>query len=299
MRLPIRRMAPRANAERDSSEANVRAGPHQPASYNRLTCRSHRVPAFHIRAMRFAPFGAEPERAARRRAAFTEGTRAVAPAAFATGIWGLVTGVAMVKAGLTPWQALGMTLLVYAGSAQLAALPLIAASAPISVVLLTAAVVNLRFLIFSAALQPYFRRHSLLRRAALGYIATDVGFAVFMARFGDASDKERGTSEQLWIFLGMATRIWIAWQSFSLAGILLAAQVPTEWGLEFAAIIGLIALAVPMITTRPTLIGAIVSGAVAVAAANLPLKLGLVLAVVIGIVASMVAETVLRKRRSA
>jgi predicted branched-subunit amino acid permease len=249
--------------------------------------------------MRFAPFGAEPQRAAGRRAAFNDGTRAVAPAAFATGIWGLVTGVAMVKAGLTSWQALGMTLLVYAGSAQLAALPLIAAAAPVSVILLTAAVVNLRFLIFSAALQPYFRRHSLLKRAALGYIATDVGFAVFMARYSDAPEDARGNGEQLWFFLGMATRIWIAWQSFSVAGILLAGQVPTEWGLEFAAIIGLIALAVPMIISRPALTGAIVAGVVAVAAADLPLKLGLVLAVVVGIVASMAAEAILPPRRLA
>lgn len=249
--------------------------------------------------MTFAPFGAEPQRAAQRRAAFNAGTRAVAPAAYATGIWGLVTGVAMVKAGLTAWQALGMTLLVYAGSAQLAALPLIAVAAPISVILLTATVVNLRFLIFSAALHPYFRRHSPLQRALLGYIATDVGFAVFIARFGDAPNEERGSSEQLWFFLGMATRIWIAWQSFSVAGILLAGQVPAEWGLEFAAIIGLIALALPMIATRPALIGAIASAVVAVAAANLPLKLGLVLAVVVGIIASMAAEALLRRRSPA
>ena len=248
--------------------------------------------------MRFAPFGTEPQLAARRRAAFAEGTRAVAPAAFATGIWGLVTGVAMIQAGLTLWQALGMTLLVYAGSAQLAALPLIAASAPIWVILLTAAVVNLRFLIFSAALHPFFRRHTLVQRAALGYIATDVGFAVFMARFGDIADNERGTSDQLWIFLGMATRVWIAWESFSVAGILLAAQVPAEWGLEFAAIIGLIALALPMIKTRPALLGATVSCVVAVATSSLPLKLGLVLAVVVGIVTAMAAEVLLHPRRS-
>jgi len=109
-------------------------------------------------------FGADPAIAARRRHAFSRGMRAVAPATIATGTWGLVTGVAMVKIGLTPAQALGMTLLVFAGSAQLAALPLIAAAAPIWVVLLTATVVNLRFVIFSAGLQPFFRRFSLRRR---------------------------------------------------------------------------------------------------------------------------------------
>lgn len=249
--------------------------------------------------MKLAPFGSDPHVAARRQAAFRHGARTVAPAAFATGIWGLVTGVAMVKAGLTTAQALGMSLLVYAGSAQLAALPLMTAAAPIWVILLTAAVVNLRFLIFSAALLPYFSRHTMLRRLLFGYIATDVGFAVFISRFGDAPHSERGSTEQLWFFLGMAARIWIAWQSFSVAGILLAGQVPASWGLEFAAIIGLIALTLPMITSRPAIVGAVSAALTAVAAAGLPLRLGLVLAVIVGITASMTAEAVLRRKEHA
>jgi predicted MFS family arabinose efflux permease len=109
------------------------------------------------RMIRRALFGTPAAPGAVRREAWLRGLRVVAPALVATGRWGLVTGVAMVKIGLTQSQALGMSLLVFAGSAQLAALPLIAADAPIWVVLLTATVVNLRFVIFSAGLYPYFR----------------------------------------------------------------------------------------------------------------------------------------------
>jgi predicted branched-subunit amino acid permease len=231
-----------------------------------------------------------------RRAAFVRGVRAVAPATIATGTWGLVTGVAMVKIGLTTVQALGMTLLVFAGSAQLAALPLIAAAAPVWVVLLTATVVNLRFVIFSAGLQPFFRRFTLGRRLALGYITTDIGFAIFLSKFGGAPPSERGSSEQVWFFVGMAAGNWFAWQTMSVLGILLAAQVPAAWGLEFAAILALIALTIPMIVGRPALVGAATAGAVAVAAAGLPLKLGLVAAVVIGISAAMGWELALERR---
>ena len=45
--------------------------------------------------------------------------------------FGIIFGSLAVSAGLTPWQTVGMSLLVFAGSAQLAALPLIAAGAPI------------------------------------------------------------------------------------------------------------------------------------------------------------------------
>ena len=240
-------------------------------------------------------FGRDAAIAARRREAFLRGMRAVAPATIATGTWGLVTGVAMVKVGLTTVQALGMTLLVFAGSAQLAALPLIAASAPIWVVLLTATVVNLRFVIFSAGLQPFFRRFSLRRRLLLGYVTSDVGFALFLSRFVNAPEDERGSLEQVWFFLGMAGGNWIAWQSMSVLGILLAAQVPGAWGLEFASILALIALTIPMINSRPAAVGAATAGVVAVLGAALPLKLGLVAAVVIGISAAMSTEVLLER----
>ena len=61
----------------------------------------------------------------------------------------------MIKSGLTLPLAMLMSLAVYAGSAQLAALPLIAAGAPL-VIWATAACMNLRFVIFSAHWHKYF-----------------------------------------------------------------------------------------------------------------------------------------------
>jgi len=246
-----------------------------------------------------------PPLATVRRAAFVAGARAVLPALVATGTWGLVTGVAMVKTGLTQAQALGMTLLVFAGSAQLAALPLIAASAPIWVVLLTAIVVNLRFTIFSAGLHPYFARYPLGKRLLLGYCTSDLGFAICLQRW--TAEKSRGEdasdpllpTRRVWFFLGIATANWLAWQTMSIIGIFLAGQVPGSWGLGYAAILALIAFTVPMINSVPALTGALVAGAVAVLAYPLPLKLGLVTAVVIGIAAAMAAELMQERMRAA
>lgn len=157
-----------------------------------------------------------------RRAHFLRGARAVAPALLATGVWGLVTGVAMVKTGLTEWQALGMTLLVFAGTAQMAALPLIATDAPVWVVLVAATAVNLRFVIFSATLWPYLRRFPLRRRLPLGYVTADIAAAVFVARYAQAPDDARGRTEQVWFLLGVTTTIWLVWQALSIAGIFVA-----------------------------------------------------------------------------
>ncbi|HEU4534528.1 MAG TPA: AzlC family ABC transporter permease [Polyangiaceae bacterium] len=221
------------------------------------------------------------------RSAFREGFRDLSPAAPATLAWGLVTGVAMVKAGLTLPQAVGMTLTVFAGSAQLAALPLISDAAPVWVVVLTSLVVNLRFVIYSAAMRGDFARFSPGRRLALGYLTGDVGFVVFLAR----QRRDGGLAHPDWYFFGGAACNWLAWQTGSLAGLFGAALVPTQWGLGLAGTLALLALLVPLARGRPAIVGVAVSSLVAVVAAPLPLRLGLLLAVVCGIASALLAES--------
>ncbi len=224
-----------------------------------------------------ALFGAHPQVAQARRNACLAGLRVVAPALIALAAWGLVTGVAMVKTGLTQLQALGMTLLLFAGSAQLAALPLIAADAPIWVVLLTTAVVNLRFVIFSAGLYPYFRHLPVAKRVALGCVTGDIGFALSVSRFAKQPKSAASSTEQVWFYIGICSGTWVAWQAASIAGILLGGSVPGAWGLDFVAILALVA------------------AIVAVLAAGAPLKLGLVAAVVAGISAAVTIDILLER----
>jgi predicted branched-subunit amino acid permease len=237
-----------------------------------------------------AIFGRDAQLAALRRSAFVRGARAAAPALVATSIWGLVTGVAMIKTGLSTGQALAMTLLVYAGSAQMAALPLIAVSAPVWVVVLTAVIVNLRFVIFSATLWSYLGCLPLLRRLVLGYLTADIGLALFMNRYADAPVEQRGSTEQVWYLFGSCSATWLSWQPMSIVGIFLAGYFPAQWGLEFAAILALIAFTVPLVVGRPTLAGCLTAGLVAVLAAALPLKLGLLLAVIAGVAVAMTVD---------
>lgn len=238
-----------------------------------------------------ALFGSDPVLARERRAAYLRGARAATPALVPTAIWGLVAGVAMIKTGLTTAQALAMTLLVYSGSAQMASLPLIAAGAPVWIALLTAGVVNLRFIIFSATLWPYFGRLPLRKRLVLGYLSADIGLAVFVARYAGAPAEERGNLEQRWFFFGIISATWLSWQPMSILGILLAEGIPGHWGLDFAAILALIAITAPMFAGRPAIAGCLTAGAVSVAAAALPLKLGLLLAVVAGVAVAMALDT--------
>jgi len=228
-------------------------------------------------------------------AAFRQGVHAIVPALIATATWGMVTGVAMVKSGLTESMALAMTLLLYAGSAQLTSLPLIASGAPLWLIFMAGFVVNLRFVIFGAALHPYFRHLSWPRRLGLGYFTTDMGFVLFMPRFGDAA--ERGTREQLWYFLGTIVPGWLVWQTSSIVGIYLGTLVPSAWSLDFAAVLALLAITVPLANSKPMLVSMLAAGLTAWIGQLLPLRLGLAAAVIAGILAGIAAERYFHKAR--
>ncbi|OZI26653.1 hypothetical protein CAL26_04845 [Bordetella genomosp. 9] len=223
-----------------------------------------------------------------------QGVQAVAPTLIATGTWGLVTGVAMVKSGLTESMALMMSLALYAGSAQLTSLPLIASGSPLWLIFAAGFIVNLRFLIFGAALHPYFRHLPWPRRLALGYFTTDMSFVMFVPRYGDA--RMRGTREQLWFFIGSIAPAWFVWQGTSIAGIYLGALVPTAWSLDFAAVLALLAIVVPLATTRPMLAAMVAAAVTAWVGQVFPLRLGLAAAVVAGVGAGMLAERYGRAR---
>ncbi len=219
-------------------------------------------------------------------AVYREAVRIGMPTLFGIAAWGLVVGVAMVKSGLTIWQALGMTLVVFAGSAQLAALPLIAAGAPVWVVFVTALVVNLRFVIFSALMAPHFTHLPWRQRLFYGFGTGDMTVALFMQRYPD----EAPAPGKLSFLKGLLYPNWTAWQVGSIAGIFLGNVVPTDWGLEFAGTLAIVCIMVPLVINRAALCGVLVASAVAIFAAGLPYKLGLLAAVLVGMLSAMAVE---------
>jgi predicted branched-subunit amino acid permease len=225
---------------------------------------------------------------------FQSGVRTALPAAPGVIAWGLVTGVAMVKSGLAvPW-AIAISLLVYAGSAQLATLPLIAAAQPFWIVALAAFVTNLRFVIYAASLRRWFEVYSQRRRAALGYFTGDFTFAMFMERLrreGEFAHRDA------W-FLGACGFNWLVWQVTSIVGILAATAIPSEWGLQFAGTLALLALTVPLCMEWPGLAGAAVAAPIAVLARGLPFGLGLFAGMVAGICAAVAVDALVGRNKA-
>lgn len=214
---------------------------------------------------------------------------------FAPGIgaWGIVTGVAMVKSGLSVPLAVLMSLVVYAGSAQLASLPLLAAGAPMWVVWAAATCVNLRFVIFSAQWRVFLEHLPRGRRLGLAFFAADLNLMAFQ-RAWPSGRREPG---QIAYFVGNAATGWVVWQTTSLTGIVLGDAVPTEWGLGFAGTLAMLGLTYGLLRDRVTWIAAIVAGCAAVAAYALPLKLNIAVAIAAAIAVGLMADQAERALR--
>ena len=213
---------------------------------------------------------------------FTQGARDMLPMLLGAMPFGIIFGSLAGAAGLDPLQTLGMSALVFAGSAQFIAISLLASGAGIAVVLLTTLVVNLRHALYSASLQPFVRHLPKRWRMPLAFWLTDEAYAVVQQRYlqGDAG------AYRHWYFLGAALAMYLNWQACTLVGVLFGRAIPNigEWGLDFAMLATFIGIVVPMLRNRPQVAAALVAAGVALACHELPYKLGLMAAAASGIV---------------
>ncbi|MFB6222000.1 MAG: AzlC family ABC transporter permease [Halolamina sp.] len=214
------------------------------------------------------------------RADVLAGIRSFLPLALGVVPFALIAGITAVDAGIPPYQAVGMSVILFAGASQLAAIELLGKDAPLAVVVVTAVVINLRFTMYSASIAPYFRGVSRLQRWLGAYVLTDQAYALSVAEFREKGPEERG---RMGFYFGAAVGLWVIWQVGTIVGALLGASVPPGLSLEFAVPLTFMALLFPAVEGRPTAVAAAVAAAVAVVGASLPFNLGLLVASFAGI----------------
>ncbi|WP_028241291.1 AzlC family ABC transporter permease [Stutzerimonas azotifigens] len=219
---------------------------------------------------------------------FFHGARDILPLVFGAIPFAIIFGTLAIGAGLSSWQALGMSALVFAGSAQFIAVTLLSGGVGALVVLLTTFVVNLRHALYSASMQPFVRHLPARWRVPLAFCLTDEAYAVIQHRYA----RDDASPFKHWYFLGAALAMYVNWQLFTLAGIAFGQAVPdvAAWGLDFAMIATFIGIAVPMMRTRPQVASALVAAGVSLLTWSLPYKLGLIAAAFAGIVVGVWLE---------
>jgi len=193
--------------------------------------------------------------AARRRLLVEGAGMAITAAAF-----GVVYGLAARTAGLSLAEAIAMSVFVFAGASQFAALGLIAQAAPWPAILVLTAVLNARHLLYSAALLPWLRPRPVAERAVIAHLLTDEAFALSLHHFQRLGRTDVGG---YWLAAGL---IFIPWNVATIVG-LLGGQVipdPRRFGIDVIFPAAMAALAVLLVHGRRDLVAAVVGVAVAV-----------------------------------
>ncbi len=219
------------------------------------------------------------------RTEFAAGVRAFIPMIMANVPFGMVCGAAAIAADLTPWQAFSMSWIIFAGSSQIAATQLFVSGAPILVVICTAAVVNLRFMMYSASIAPHLASLGKRWQFLLSYLMVDQAYALAILRYMEQGERR----DRHWFLFGISIATWVCWQIATLLGIFLGSLIPQDWSLDFIIPLTFIAIVVPLLSNRAMLLAGF-AGGVASVLLVLPLKLNLIAAAMIGISVGLLAE---------
>lgn len=193
--------------------------------------------------------------------------------------FGMIYGVSALSAGIPAGLAQAMSSIVFAGAAQFVIVQLVAAGTPWLVVILTAFIVNIRHMLYSASVASYTHKLHPRWKWLLAYLLTDEAYAVAILHYQQAGDD----TQKHWYFLGTGLALWATWQLSTAAGIFLGGHIPASWSLDFTATLTFIALVVPALKDRASTSAALTAALTALLVIALPLKLGIAVAALAGI----------------
>jgi predicted branched-subunit amino acid permease len=226
------------------------------------------------------------------RPAFLEGVRDIAPMLVGIVPFGMVCGIGALTAGATPIAALAMSMIMFSGAAQIIAVQLLAAGAPFAVILLSCLVVSLRLVMYSAAMAPYLRRLDHRWRNLLSFLLTDQAFAGTLQRFQKSDDLRANAS----YFLGSGAVLWVIWQIATVAGIVAGQVIPASWQLDFVVPLCFLAVLVPLLRDRVSILVFAIATVAVIALDAMPLRLSLICSGLLGIAAGVVGDKMAGER---
>jgi predicted branched-subunit amino acid permease len=216
--------------------------------------------------------------------------------------FGLVIGVSASQASISTAAGWFTGPTIYGGSAQVAAIQLLDGGAAAIPVIATVLVINLRLVLYGAALAPYWRGTPLWWRLLAGYLLVDPSFVIAKRRYDDqrsvsgtGADRgraEAGRAPAHAFYLGGAVVLWVGWLAALGVGAVAGAAVPPGLHLELLVPLYLVGQILPELRRRVTRRAVVVSGAVAVACLAAPLHLGIAIGIVAGLLVAALGAKV-------
>ena len=226
-----------------------------------------------------------PEQNVARRA-MSNAFRGMAPLLIGVVPFGLIIGITAAATAIGGGLGYLSSIIIFGGAAQLAAIELIDQGAAAVVIAATGIVINSRHVMYSAALADQFRPFPRLWRIGLPYLLTDQAFVLSAADWRTETDP----TYRRWYFFGVGIGLWVPWQIAVAVGVIVGAEIPADWSLDFIVPLVFLGLLIPSVRDRPSLAAALVGGVVAVLAADIPWHLGLMVATLCGVVAGVAAR---------
>jgi len=217
---------------------------------------------------------------------FMEGARAMGPLLLGIIPFGLIVGVTVAGTGIDNLAGWATSIVIFAGAAQLALLDLIDTGAIAVVAIATPIVINLRMAMYSAAIATHFRKLNPIDQLWLPYLLTDQSFVISMARF--RPDEDPVTIK--WFYLGVGTTMWSTYLLATTVGVVVGAEIPAAWSLDFTVALVFLALLARAVAARPALFAAVVGGVAGLLTIGLPNGTGIMVATVAGVTAGSIAD---------
>lgn len=223
-------------------------------------------------------------------ALFFKGVLAITPLSIAIVPWGLLAGSYAVESGLSPFNSQALSVIIFAGAAQLVATGMIKAGASTMTMLITTFFITARHFLYSVSMRNAMSPLPKRWRYLLGFLLTDELFAII----GNQDSKRF----EPWYAFGAGISFYLVWNIATLAGILLGHSIPelNTIGLNFAIAATFIAIIVPTIKNIPVAVTVAVALGLSVICALFKIEGGLIIASVGAMVAGFITETVTGSR---
>ncbi len=180
----------------------------------------------------------------------------VMPLSIAVIPWGILTGAIAIQIGLTPWQSQVMSLLVFAGAAQLSGMTLMAGAASPWSIFGTTFVISSRHLLYSITFRQHVSSLSLLWRTAIAFVLTDEMFAV------SQTHTQRTGKFSAFYALVVGFGFYAVWNLATLVGIIAGEYFENvdALGLDFAIAATFIAMTFDKVRQWPIALTMLTSG---------------------------------------
>ena len=222
---------------------------------------------------------------------FVKGITDVSPLMIPVVPFGLIFGVLAIEIGFTPFETMGMSLIIFGGASQIVLLQLFSGGASSLIIISSVGAVNSRHLLYGAVISEHISDLKLIWKIIISYFLIDQAFARSNEYF-----KENQNKNKYFHLIGGGVTCWVIWQSTTFLGIILGAAIPEKLGLSFAIPLTFLALLVNDFRKIINIIVIILSGLVATFGYNyIPYKAYVIVAALTGLLAAMIITKIIKK----